>query len=83
MLLHLQVLEEMIRGLGSRSARHVMNRADMLILEVMINLAEGYRDRFMKRVNPPRQRTLPGFENAAEKMFPNESASAGRSRGSR
>ena len=28
MQLHVQVLEELIRGLGSRSTRHVMNRAD-------------------------------------------------------
>jgi DNA-binding response OmpR family regulator len=65
MLLHLHVLEEMIGGLGSRSARHVMNRADLLILEVMMNLAEGYRDRFLKRVHPPRQKVLPGFDQAA------------------
>ncbi len=62
MLLHLHVLEEMIFGLGSRSARHVMNRADMLILEVMIHLAEQYRARYLKRVCPPRQLPLPGFE---------------------
>ena len=64
MLLHLHVLEEMIRGLGSRSARHVMNRADMLILEVVIHLAEQYRARYLKRVCPPRQLPLPGFEAA-------------------
>lgn len=58
MLLHLHVLEEMIRGLGSRSARHVMTRADMLILEVVIHLAEGYRERFRQRMHPPRQLTL-------------------------
>ena len=40
MLLHLKVLEELIRGLGNRSARHVMNRADLLIVEVMVHLAE-------------------------------------------
>jgi hypothetical protein len=62
MLLHLQVLEEMIHGLGSRSARHVMNRADMLILEVMIHLTEQYRARYLKRVHPPRQLPLPGFD---------------------
>ncbi len=62
MRLHLHVLEEMITGLGSRSARHVMNRADMLILEVMIHLAEQYRDRYLKRICPPRQLSLPGFE---------------------
>ncbi len=62
MLLHLHVLEEMISGLGSRSARHVMNRADMLILEIMIHLAEQYRARYLKRVCPPRQLPLPGFD---------------------
>ena len=60
-MLHLYVLEDMICGLGNRSARHVMNRADLLILEVMMNLSEGYRERFMKRINPPHQRLLPGF----------------------
>lgn len=63
MLLHLHVLEEMISGLGNRSARHVMNRADMLILEVMIHLAEQYRSHYLKRVRPPRQLLLPGFDN--------------------
>jgi DNA-binding response OmpR family regulator len=62
MLLHLHVLEELIAGLGSRSARHVMNRADMLILEVMIHLAEQYRTCYLRRVYPPRQLSLPGFD---------------------
>lgn len=43
--LHLQVVEAMIQGLGSRSTRHVMTRADLLILELMIHLAEHYRRR--------------------------------------
>jgi hypothetical protein len=64
MRLHLKVLEEMISGLGSRSARHVMSRADMLVLEVMINLAEQYRAQYLQRVCPPRQLPLPGFEAA-------------------
>jgi len=62
MQLHLHVLEEMVEGLGSRSARHVMNRADLLVLEVIINLAEGYRQRYRDQLNPPSQLTLPGFE---------------------
>ena len=61
MLLHLGVLEELIRGMGSRSARHVMSRADLLGLEVMIHLAEGYRQRYFERLCPPRQQLLPGF----------------------
>ncbi len=45
MQLHVQVLEELVRGLGSRSARHVMSRADLLVLEVLVHLAERYRQR--------------------------------------
>lgn len=59
MRLHLQVLESMISGLGSRSARHVMNRADMLVLEVMIHLAEQYRTQYLHHACPPRQLSLP------------------------
>lgn len=62
MRLHVYVLEEMISGLGSRSARHVMNRADMLILEVTIHLAQQYRSQYLLRVCPPRQLSLPGFD---------------------
>ena len=61
MRMHLHVLEDVVRSLGSRSARHVMNRADLLILEVMIQLCEGYRIRLHQEIHPPRQRTLPGF----------------------
>jgi len=62
MRLHLLVLEELIRGLGTRSTRHVMARADLLVLELMIHLAEGYRGRYQERVHPPVQLVLPGFE---------------------
>jgi DNA-binding response OmpR family regulator len=62
--LHLQVVEEMIRGLGNRSARHVMIRADLLIVEVLAHLAEGYRRRLDDRCHPPRQLPLPGFDEA-------------------
>jgi DNA-binding response OmpR family regulator len=61
MRFHLRVLEELIHGLGTRSTRHVMSRADLLVLEVMIQLAEGYRNRYRERVNPPEQMMLPGL----------------------
>jgi DNA-binding response OmpR family regulator len=61
MQLHLQALEELVHGLGSRSTRHVMTRADLLILEVMVHLAEGYRQRYQERIHPPEQMRLPGF----------------------
>jgi len=63
MQLHVQVLEALIRGLGNRSARHVMSRADLLVLEVMGHLADSYRRRFHERRRPPRQLLLPGFED--------------------
>ncbi|MEX2114350.1 MAG: hypothetical protein WD845_14245 [Pirellulales bacterium] len=43
MQLHVQVLEELVQGLGNRSARHVLSRADLLLLEVLVHLAERYR----------------------------------------
>jgi hypothetical protein len=46
MQLHVQVLEELISSLGNRSARHVMTRADLLVLEIMAHLADGYRRRY-------------------------------------
>ncbi len=61
MQLHVRVLEELIGSLGNRSARHVMNRADLLVLEVMAHLADGYRRRYHERSRPPRQLELPGF----------------------
>ena len=41
--LHVEVVEELVRGLGSRSVRHVMTRADLLILELLADLAECQR----------------------------------------
>jgi DNA-binding NarL/FixJ family response regulator len=61
MQLHVHVLEELVGALGNRSARHVMNRADLLVLEVMAHLADGYRLRYHDRCHPPRQHLLPGF----------------------
>ncbi len=61
MQLHVHVLEELVLGLGNRSARHVMSRADLLILEVMGHLADGYRQRYHEQRVPTRQLELPGF----------------------
>ena len=62
MRIHLHALEELVHGLGTRSARHVMTRADLLALEVLLHLAEGYRRRYQERIHPPLQQSLPGFE---------------------
>jgi DNA-binding response OmpR family regulator len=62
MQLHLRVVEELVHGLGARSSRHVMTRADLLGLEVMVHLAEGYRRRYLEKIHPPRQRLFAEFE---------------------
>ena len=61
MQLHLHVLEELMHGLGERSTRHVMTRADLLVMELMMHLAEGYRQRYQEQVRPPVQLLLQGF----------------------
>ena len=61
MHLHVHVLEELISSLGNRSARHVMNRADLLVLEIMAHLADGYRRRYHEDCGPTQQLGLPGF----------------------
>jgi hypothetical protein len=61
MQLHVQVLEELVASLGNRSARHVMTRADLLVLEIMAHLADGYRRRYHEDYRPATQLGLPGF----------------------
>ena len=41
---HLQVLHEAVRDLGAKSARHVMNRGALLILEVLRHMADAPTD---------------------------------------
>ncbi len=60
--LHVEVLEELVGGLGNRSARHVMNRADLMSLEVLGLLADGYRERY--HAPQPGRRPPPGFAEA-------------------
>ncbi|MBI3861405.1 MAG: hypothetical protein HY290_05875 [Planctomycetia bacterium] len=45
--LHLSRVESLVRGLGNRSTRHVMSRADLLALELMVHLGECYQRRSM------------------------------------
>lgn len=43
--IHLARVGSLVRGLGNRSTRHVMARADLLALELMIHLGECYQRR--------------------------------------
>jgi DNA-binding response OmpR family regulator len=65
MAMHLHALEELLRGLGARSTRHVMTRADLLILEILAFFADDYRSRYRERCRPAVQQWLPGFEDFA------------------
>ncbi len=42
---HLECVEVIVKGLGNRSSRHVMSRADLLALEIMVHLGECYQKR--------------------------------------
>lgn len=44
---HIECVESIVKGLGNRSSRHVLARADLLALEMMIHLGECYQ----KKVN--------------------------------
>jgi DNA-binding NarL/FixJ family response regulator len=39
--LHLEAVERLLRGLGGRSSRHVTSRADLLLIELLMYLAEA------------------------------------------
>jgi hypothetical protein len=45
--LHVERVENLIRGLGNRSTRHVMARADLLVLELVIHLGDSYQRRWL------------------------------------
>jgi len=55
MQLHLHVTADLLKGLGSRSTRHVITRADLLVIEILLQLAEVYRARYREMVRPPVQ----------------------------
>jgi DNA-binding response OmpR family regulator len=50
--LHVRAVEQMLQGLGSRSARHVLNRADLLMIETLAGVAEYHR-RALEEAAPP------------------------------
>lgn len=41
--LHLERVESLVKGLGNRSTRHVMARADLLVLELIMHIGECYQ----------------------------------------
>jgi hypothetical protein len=59
--LHLEALTDVVRSLGNRSARHVINRANVMALDLLVQLAEAYRRRYLDREIPPKQLSLPSF----------------------
>jgi CheY-like chemotaxis protein len=50
MRVHLMALDATVTNLGTRSSRHVLNRAAVLALEVLICLCEGYRQHIIESV---------------------------------
>jgi hypothetical protein len=52
-LLHTSAAEQQIRGLGAKGSRHILARADLLILEVLAQLSAGYRSRYLESAGHP------------------------------
>ena len=65
--IHLERVEQLVRGLGNRSTRHVLARADLLALELMIHLGECYQRRARSKTDPGLAKADPGpsFGNSA------------------
>lgn len=53
--LHLRRVELLVEGLGNRSTRHVLGRADLLALELMIHLGESYQRRSVRQSHDSEQ----------------------------
>lgn len=62
--LHLVRVEQLVRGLGNRSTRHVMARADLLALELMIHLGERYQRNAMGAAARPQPRSATLFAHS-------------------
>ncbi len=57
--LHVIAVESLVAELGSRGAKHVLNRADLLAMEVLLHLCESYRLGILESLGAsvPRDRT--------------------------
>ena len=47
-LLHTSAADQLIRGMGTKGSRHILARADLLILELLAQLSSGYRSRYLE-----------------------------------
>lgn len=75
MELHLQVVGRLVEGVGSRGGRHVLARADLLALEVMVHLAEAYRRSYVAAgadaaLRDPGRGAEPESEEARRRLAP-------------
>ena len=59
--LHLGCVEGLVKGLGNRSARHIMARADLLAVEMMTHLA--HRSQAVTGAGTPRTTAAVGLRN--------------------
>jgi DNA-binding NarL/FixJ family response regulator len=48
LLLHTGAVEQQIRGLGGKGSRHLLARADLLLLEILARLSHAYRAKYLE-----------------------------------
>jgi DNA-binding NarL/FixJ family response regulator len=73
--LHVEALEGLVRGLGQRSTRHILLRSDLLALDVLLRLAEGYR--LAVTAGGPNQTVQPSSEAPSTTLHAAESLASG------
>ncbi len=62
--LHRHALQTLLQGRGNRSCRHLLARADTLLVELLAHLARWYRACYAQAQQRPRQLWLPGLDPA-------------------
>ena len=66
--MHLVIVQDTMEELGSRSARHVMNRADTLVIDLLCQVADRYRGSSLQNVQTPAHFSQTEWAQVADKM---------------
>lgn len=69
MQIHVAAVACVVDGLGSRSAKHVVSRADLMALELISQLADAYATTNQPPQPPAQSRFLPGLDPSAAVDF--------------
>jgi len=81
--LHLERVEFLVSGLGNRSTRHVLARADLLALELVMHLGECYQQQALSRASASFAAPDPGGSATWQSAPVEDAPDAGQDNGCR